>query len=236
MEKYLVLDHIPDNFRIKKIGEGSSAACYLTSFNMAYKEYFSDAPNYHLLEKLSDIETLKFIFPKSFVFNGDIGQKFFVGYLSNYFNGRIIYELNKNILRDKIIEELILLEDDIIKLSDKRVMLQDMNYENILINDLGEIKVIDPDYYWFSSSFTNKKEILRLNYSGCSQYLVSSILDIRDDEITDRRLLSIKRGCNLGHIKASEFIMEVANHLEKESLPNNSIDDLQMGLKLIRRE
>ena len=40
MEKYQVFNSIPEEFKSKKLGEGSTAICYLTEDNNVYKEYY----------------------------------------------------------------------------------------------------------------------------------------------------------------------------------------------------
>lgn len=161
--------------RLEKIGQGKCADIYRKD-KEAYKilKDNSDSRKFYskeMLQKLVGIKTELCVFPNDIIEDKD-GK--LLGYSMDYIKGNKFYDVFKKIPLEKLIQELKVAENDIKEIADKKVIFEDMHFDNIMWNEeKNTIQIIDTDFF-------DKSEGLSYDeiYSANSRKFAQSITDM----------------------------------------------------------
>ncbi len=130
------------NGKQKIIGHGYTGNVYQYG-NYALKIFdkVDDVLDEETARYLSTIRTSRILLPKKLIYYKDKFKGYSMKLISNKPNSKSIINLPK----DKLLEDIELLEDDVTTLSSKRVLLNGMNLNNIIFN--GNLYITDPSRY-----------------------------------------------------------------------------------------
>ena len=130
------------NGKQKIIGHGYTGNVYQYG-NYALKIFdkVDDVLDKETARYLSTIRTSRILLPKKLIYYKDKFKGYSMKLISNKPNSKSIINLPK----DKLLEDIELLEDDVTTLSSKRVLLNGMNLNNIIFN--GNLYITDPSRY-----------------------------------------------------------------------------------------
>ena len=130
------------NGKQKIIGHGYTGNVYQYG-NYALKIFdkVDDVLDEETARYLSTIRTSRILLPKKLIYYKDKFKGYSMKLISNKPNSKSIINLPK----DKLLEDIELLEDDVTTLSSKRVLLNGMNLNNIIFN--GNLYIPDPSRY-----------------------------------------------------------------------------------------
>lgn len=130
------------NGKQKIIGHGYTGNVYQYG-NYALKIFdkVDDVLDGETARYLSTIRTSRILLPKKLIYYKDKFKGYSMKLISNKPNSKSIINLPK----DKLLEDIELLEDDVTTLSSKRVLLNGMNLNNIIFN--GNLYITDPSRY-----------------------------------------------------------------------------------------
>ena len=157
------------NGKQKIIGHGYTGNVYQYG-NYALKIFdkMNDVFDEETARYLSTIRTSRILLPKKLVYYKDKFRGYSMKLISNKPNSKSIINLPK----DKLLEDIELLEDDISTLSSKRVLLNGMNINNTIFN--GNIYITDPSRY----SVLDISDVDRLfNLDDLNQFQLSLLLN-----------------------------------------------------------
>lgn len=130
------------NGKQKIIGHGYTGNVYQYG-NYALKIFdkVDDVLDEETARYLSTIRTSRILLPKKLIYYKDKFKGYSMKLISNKPNSKSIINLPK----DKLLEDIELLEDDVTTLSSKRVLLNGMNLNNLIFN--GNLYITDPSRY-----------------------------------------------------------------------------------------
>ena len=147
------------NYNLFKNGEYGSSSDIFYYKNKLLKVFYEsltikDIDTYELLNELK----LKCVItPKKYLI---INDKFY-GYTMSRFNGNMIIDNNPDTYLYSFLESLDLIKSDIKKISSVNIRMNDINYCNILYNNI-KTKIVDVDCYQIDTT-SNSKEIYESN-------------------------------------------------------------------------
>ena len=215
-KKNLIFDcDVPSDFKIKRVGDGTCGICYLTIDNMVYKEMFSTALDlYYNIKKLSKFDSEFISFPKTLIYNAQVSNENFLGYLMNYFNCIRIYDLDCKIDILKFIRHLALLEREVRYISAEGVTFFDLNLDNILYSESDGIKLVDTDLYevgLYRKDVNTQENMIELSNAIMKFLFNSYFLTFRNE-----RLNHLYSDCGrIGKANLSDFLYEFIECINK---------------------
>ena len=232
--KKIILPKIPDYFHRELINDkGLQGNIFRYSKELIYKEYKTDNFNLPQLELLTEQVSTYMAFPKVLVFEGDYSYEGFKGYLSDYFEGNVIYNLNGQILIRKFVKALEVFEMEVIKLSKMGIRVHDMHQENLILTPDNVIVGVDTDLFEVTSEFTI--ELLRSNMKELSETIISELVKLA--QIESSRLNDLVNECGAyGRIKPSALLKEFINYFEQRMFRIETVSDFKNGMRLIRKK
>ena len=162
---YMISDDYYEN-------EGTEGIIYRIG-NTAYKIYKQNRSSKDKLSEedvkyLSNIDTKRIIMPENPIYSNGI----FCGYTMPFIQG-YSKENIKNMSMNQLIEELKLIEEDLKKLKDKSVDIDDLTDDNFLYN--SKINIIDLGSYIINSNIS-KKELEVQNRRKYNEFVIKYIL------------------------------------------------------------
>jgi len=182
-------------FRLEEIGHGAQGVCYYNKknkrvykiFHQFFECYMRDfCVNYEEEEilKFKDAVNDTFIFADEVIYVADE----VVGYITDYYNGRSLYEINPLFISlDKFSEDVKKVKLSMEQISNLGIMTYDLMY-NVLYGKKG-IKIIDTLDYSFSS--LDSDEILKINNDNFNDEIFYFLVDgFFDDFIASNKILS----------------------------------------------
>lgn len=233
-DKKIILPKIPDSFHRELINDrGLQGNIFRLSKEMIYKEYKTD--NFYLpqLELLTEQTSTYMAFPKTLVFEGDYSYEGFKGYLSDYIEGNVIYNLNGQIMIREFVKALEVFEKEVIKLSKMGIRIHDMHQENLILTPDNVIVGVDTDLFEVTSEFTI--ELLRSNMKELSETIISELVKLA--QIESSRLNDLVNECGAyGRIKPSALLKEFINYFEQRMFRIETVSDFKNGMRLIRKK
>lgn len=232
--KKIILPKIPDYFHRELINDkGLQGNIFRYSKELIYKEYKTDNFNLPQLELLTEQVSTYMAFPKVLVFEGDYSYESFKGYLSDYFEGNVIYNLNGQILIREFVKALEVFEMEVIKLSKMGIRVHDMHQENLILTPDNVIVGVDTDLFEVTSEFTI--ELLRSNMKELSETIISELVKLA--QIESSRLNDLVNECGAyGRIKPSALLKEFINYFEQRMFRIETVSDFKNGMRLIRKK
>ena len=131
-------------FGKKYIGEGIQGKCYELKNGIILKKfkYPRDIEDIEKFKYFLEYQNDSFMFPFDFIYN----KRNFHGYFCKKALGKSLGQTFKDSNLIKMAENSQKLEEDINKVSDGKIRLYDIRYENILY-DQNKLSVIDPDEF-----------------------------------------------------------------------------------------
>lgn len=130
------------NGKQKIIGHGYTGnVCQYGNYALKIFDKVDDVLDEETARYLSTIRTSRILLPKKLIYYKDKFKGYSMKLISNKPNSKSIINLPK----DKLLEDIELLEDDVTTLSSKRVLLNGMNLNNIIFN--GNLYITDPSRY-----------------------------------------------------------------------------------------
>lgn len=232
--KKIILPKIPDYFHRELINDkGLQGNIFRHSKELIYKEYKTDNFNLPQLELLTEQVSTYMAFPKVLVFEGDYSYESFKGYLSDYIEGNVIYNLNGQILIREFVKALEVFEMEVIKLSKMGIRVHDMHQENLILTPDNVIVGVDTDLFEVTSEFTI--ELLRSNMKELSETIISELVKLA--QIESSRLNDLVNECGAyGRIKPSTLLKEFINYFEQRMFRIETVSDFKNGMRLIRKK
>ena len=230
MEKHIVIDKIPSDYKFKYLGEGTNAKSYLTKDGKCFKEFKTFGVYDEITESLLGLDYDGIVFPESYIFLNKFSSDTYKGMIKRYIEGTSIRDLDEAIKIREFINALKTFEDNVRDFSyDTALNLYDLNMGNLLYKD-GQIIDIDTDCACpfeidsINPYFENIKEL-----SNC---LVTKFFEgnFNKGYINDIKRESLLIGCSRPSKVMSELLIEMSKQREVETLK-----DYNEGLKLIRR-
>ncbi len=236
MKKFEVFERIPDSYKQKFLGEGASGKCYMTSDGEAFKEFYGFFNFEHDLQKLSCIDSPSFIFPKTLVYLGSKNPGTLKGYKMDFVNGVMVDQIDKKTKMETIIKSSSKVEDDIRNLTKNHdLLLFDINDGNVIYDENGEFKLIDTDYFEFSSS-CDYIDNLKTNFRLWNEFLLYNFGCLFDIFYKERLNLIFEIAMINGKIPSSHILEEIVEEIRKETKSDvNTIEDYERGIQLIKR-
>lgn len=230
MEKHIVVDSIPSNYKFKYLGKGTNANSYLTSDGKCFKEFKTFGVYDEITESLLGLDYDGFVFPESYVFLGSFSKDTYKGMIKKYIEGTQIRDLNDAIKIREFISALKEFEDNVRDFSyDQALNLYDLNMGNLLYKE-GRIIDIDTDCTCpfdrddINPYFENIKE---LSNCMCVKFFDGVF---NKSYINDIKRESLLIGCSRPSKVMSEILSEMSRYKEIDTLR-----DYNEGLKLIRK-
>ena len=182
------------------------------------KEKISDL--YYRIKALNKTNVISstFIFPENIVYYQDV----FAGYtaqkiIGETFNGDLL--LNYNL--EKLLSQINFLYDEITKISNYHIVLNDFKLANMILDSNNSLYIIDTDLY-LVMPYENEEDIKRVNQQICSKALLRTLVNTK--------VIPALRTLNNGDL-FKKYNLETLNIIEvlEYTLKNkdNSINTLQ---------
>ena len=228
MERSIIFNRVPNEFKSKYLASGRYGDCYLTKTNMVYKEFKNSKISHNGVINMSKLSNNMFAFPEVLIYEHDT----LVGYLMKYIkDAHDLTGLNRNINLQELINEIKRLEYEIYYLSETDLIMNDINKKNILLDNNCNLYVIDTDDFHYR--VLESDDPLSENLSRVSFSIVGSILD-GYPLFNNSKLGYDKSACLLGDLAPSSFISSVVYELMNVSRKDiQTVGDLQDNLSLI---
>lgn len=221
---------------VECIGTGSQGICFYDKikgdvykiFHQFFEDYGEDKVIYNEKELLrfSNIKNNTFLWPKDIIVVGDE----IVGYVSDYFDGKNLYEINPlSININKFIDSISQVLLDIKKVSSMNIRTYDVMY-NILYGKEG-FCIIDHDEYCYSNM--NKKELYEFNCDNFNiaikYFLIDNYFDKFISCYKDLNEMYVSKGINV-----NQFLLLFRKYLNKEMGYN--VIKLSEASRLVNKE
>ena len=148
--------------RMNPIGTFNNGTLYNVKNNVLkiYDKNIEELPSEKTMRYLSKIKSLQIFMPNKLLHSNDN----FCGYTIRSVNKNGRYNKIISTPRDQILDSIFSLEEEIKYISDKRVLLHDLDLEDVIYN--GELFIINPDKYLVLNSNSDliyDTNILELN-------------------------------------------------------------------------
>ena len=214
-----------DNLMFKKISSGKNGTCYLTTDKVVFKNGLN--LKIEILEKLSNIYTNFFIFPKKLVYSKD---NILIGYIMDYVDGVTIKNLNRSFDMSKYLNDIKRLEYEISMITLYNVSIIDAGINNVIFDNNDNIKIIDTDFYNVSKKYCNT---FIQNEHALSYTLLYPFIDIYDYKFSNDSLNKYLNYLKDNRIKISSFIEEVNDKLVKNDLYSDDAYIYKRNIRLL---
>ena len=193
---------------VKKITSGRSGNIYLTNDNKVLKMFKSTSFTYikdreETLRSIKKLNIKEVVKPTNLVYYNGI----FVGYIMEYLpEGKSLLELCKEYNFEEKLEKLKKLEEVMKKLHDKKIYICDLNPNNILFDNDGNIRLIDCDSFIVNKNVINME--LANKYRDPVYKIVSPKTDMYAFAVTCLELLTNEKIKDDTNIKDIEKIYD----------------------------
>ena len=228
MERSIIFNRVPNEFKSKYLASGRYGDCYLTKTNMVYKEFKNSKINHNGVINMSKLSNNMFAFPEILIYEHNV----LVGYLMKYIeHASDLTSIDRKINLQELINEIRRLEDEIYYLSESNLIMHDINSKNILLNTNCKLYVIDTDNYYYS--LISSDDALSDNMSGIATPILECLFG-KQPKFISTNLNYDKRSCLLGDLEPSIFLSSTINELMNISRREIiTVGDLQDNLSLI---
>ena len=148
--------------RMNPVGTFNNGTLYNYKNNVLkmYDKNIEELPSEKTMRYLSKIKSLQIFMPNKLLYSNDT----FCGYTIKNINKNGRYNKIISTPKDKVLDSIFALEEEIKYISDKRVLLHDLDLEDVCYN--GELFIINPDKYLVLNSNSDliyDTNILELN-------------------------------------------------------------------------
>lgn len=218
----------------KKTRYGSNSSIYYYNNELFKVMLYGLSPDtVDLFEYIKSLKPTNIILPKKYLIINDKIE----GYSMDRFDGNMIIYNNKNVLIKDFIKSISSLEGDIKLLSKNNILMQDINYFNILYNNISNIsKIIDIDLY---QKLDNRKNLINTNMTSFYITILNSLFFYKKHDISYifnskiyRYIINIiyeKFDFDISIIDNFNYILDLCmNYFNKEI---NTFNDLKKILK-----
>lgn len=210
-------------FNMKKdyfLGSGDEAEVYKIG-DSAYKFYKKHCPKKRLNKEeafyLKDIDTKRILMPKDILLSK---KRVLCGYSTKYIEDLGVEDL-LNLDKDNLKEELMILKEDLINISNKQVILGDLNYRNTAFNK--GIYLVDPGSYQYLEEFDEVRS-QALNIESLNEYLVASILTNGSYHLIKDRSKSSRFVIDIFHDYKEKMYPDMVEYLTENIKEDSLID------------
>ena len=236
MQKYEVLDSIPECYKKEYIGAGTNGVCYKTSQGEVFKEFKGTFTFGRDIEELVKIQSPFFAFPKKLVYVGQKEDNNLKGYLMDFVDGVTLPSLDRKTKIDTLIQASISMEKEIINLARYRgIILYYLNDVDVFILYDNSFKAVDTECFEYAPS-NEAQDNIKLSMCYWSDYLLYNLALYYGAFKSDKLNLYFDIATTNGKFKASNMIEMIVDEIRKNT--SNSIetlDDYYEGVKLIKR-
>lgn len=215
MRKDRIYSEIPRGYYAKRLSSGHNGVCYLTDFDMVYKEYPCKYEYLRELEYLSHHKSDVIAFPEEFVFVKNSEDTHLKGYLMKYMEGVTLDNLDEAVRIRDFIKALSDFEREMFRLTTEGVMFVDLNQNNLLYSSDAVIKAVDTDLYdiTYDDDF---KRMYKENIKELASTIISQFIGIRNFQ--NKRMNELVRNCGAyGMIRCSNLLEGLTEEACKES-------------------
>lgn len=213
----IVFDNdVPLEYRAKLIGYGDCGKCYLLDNGLVYKEFFPevlDLLNKYSMKNFTCLDSELVAFPKTIVYKNEINDDNIMGYLYNYVDGDLLWDISDSESMNDIITASDKLEKEMVFLAKNGVYLFDVNSGGVIYTKTKEIKLIDTDLY----KYWDCEDPYDIYKSSIKEWGLFIMLFLNTGFPFDNEILNEhyqKLLC--GKIKPSYVIECILNELKKE--------------------
>lgn len=235
---YSVVSNIKDIKRVKRIGKGSTARCYLTVDKRVIKVFRNTYRARTLFRLTDDIENhfdkLSALSNDSYVGPDELVKSLedkIIAYYMEHRNARTIKRFRSNVRLDDLIDPYKKLVVDTRSVSEARFRLQDLHTENVLFSD--KFHVIDLDHGRFDD-YHDCESIMKYNMCDLVHTIIDGIFGVgyfKDIYFNNSELDDLyKRLTSEDYLLFEEFISFIESEL---GLDNPSIGELKRNRGLI---
>ena len=222
MAKTIIVDEIPLNYTIEKLGEGYSAECFLTGDGQVFKRFFTRIKYLSDLLYLSEYKSEVFKFPEAFVYRYKELEENLLGYLMQYATGTRFDLLELDTKFKELTKAIFELEKEMHRLTLRGLIITDMNSHNMFYDKEKGIQVVDTDLYipTLEDDFRN---MYRRNIMSLSETIISRLVGI--NEFKSKTMKDLVMNCGgYGKIRPSQMLEGLAD--EAISLTGENIETL----------
>lgn len=234
MRKDRIHNEIPQGYYTKRLSNGYNATCYLTDFNMVYKEYPYEYEYLRELEYLSHYKSDFVAFPEEFIFLNKDGKPSLRGYLMKYIEGITLDQIDEATKIRDLVNALSQFEREMLRLTMEGVMFTDLNYKNLIYTPDSLIKAVDTDLYdvTYDDDF---KRMYRENIKELAASIISQFVHAR--EFQNSRMGDLVRNCGAyGIIKSSDLIEGLTEEAKKETKEEiETIGEFKRTLQMLKK-
>lgn len=234
MRKDRIHSEIPSGYYTKRLSNGCNGVCYLTDFNMVYKEYPCEYEYLRELEYLSHHKSDFVAFPEEFIFLTKDGKSSLRGYLMKYIEGITLDNLDEATKLREFICGLTAFEKEMLRLTTEGVIFTDLNQQNLIYTPDGLIKAVDTDLY----DITSDDDFKRL-YSENLKELAATIIAqfVGNDNFKNEQLTEYVRRCGAyGRLRSSSLLEILAEEAEKEIKEQvETVGEFREVLRLLKK-
>lgn len=212
----------------KFLGKGACAKCYVLEDGNVFKNF-----NYPL--NISDIDRFKcflqyknesFLFPFEFIYD----TKKFYGYITKKAQGIVLKKSFSSSNLENLSKNSIRLEKDIRYISEGKIVIHDLNSENVIYNE-KKFVVIDPDEYGIRYS-ASKDDVEKINLDKYRKRITNLFLMNLPLNKDTKYIIDIIAKHKYSNAKVSDIILDIKNNMEnyyKEKI--ETIDDVREIIK-----
>lgn len=228
-----------DTSKLKKLpnGKGTFGECYIIDDKTLYKKFYSLGNEIYPFEKdyfdtFKGIKNDSFVFPKEIYTKGD----YTIGYTMDFIHADSLSNLKLDFSITDFIYALDILKEDLKRINNQNIIIDDINSNNILYD--GLFHIIDIDLFAQgeeSNTYVddNEKYLAEYLYYYVTEenntiYTYYDLVDNNDELYYAHRL--INQDCNFSNLK--DFLFELREALTKgTSCPSDNFKDMYKAIK-----
>lgn len=232
-DNIMILPKIDHEFHKELIdNSGLQGNVYRYSDTLVYKEYKTDSFNLPQLELLTNQKSKLIAYPKILVFEKEYSKKCFRGYLSDFIEGKVIYNLDGRLLLNEFINALEEFEKEVINVSRRGIVMHDMHQENIILTPNNSLVAIDTDM--FEVTYDDEIWVLRNNMKELGETIISELVTLA--KLESEKLNNLINDCGAyGRIKPSNLLREFICYFEQRMFKTETVSDFKNGVQLIKK-
>ena len=247
IKRSMVFDNgVPSWYKAKLIGYGDCGNCYLLDNGLVYKEFFSDAlwniknmKDFFSMGSNLSIRDFTYLdsdlvaFPRTIIYKNEINDDNIMGYLYNYVNGDLFWDIYSSININDLISASKKLEMEILELAKKGVSLFDVNDGGVIYTKDKKLKLIDTDLfgYW---NYDDPDKICESNIKEWGGYILRFLGNGRP--FANEKLNDYYSYIEDGKGNPSDLIGYTLNELNKLDINVSSLGEYEEKLVHIRKK
>ena len=212
----------------KYLGKGACAKCYVLEDGTVFKKFNSPL-------RISDIDRFRyflqyknesFLFPFEFIYD----NKKFYGYINKKADGIILKKSFSSSNLENLSKNSINLERDINYISEGKIVIHDLNSENIMYDE-KKLEVIDPDEYGIRYGATID-DIKNINLDKYRKRITNLFLVNLPSNKNTKYIIDLINKHKYSDAKVSDIILDIKHNMESYYKENvESIDDVREIIK-----